>query len=144
MAKKDSQQPDKKNDSKYILSRILFAVLVISNIYLIYRVSENNIAVSNYNAGYSQRTGVGQFDSFWTKYIGGSKSSVSSYEDKLNTAYDSKISVDILLILDVVLVGAIYYLNRKPKPAPVEEDEDDWRFPRRSRRVGDKIRSRRR
>lgn len=143
MAKKNSQ-PDKKNDFKHILSRILFAVLVISNIYLIYRVSENNIAISNYNAGYSQRTGVGQLDSFWTKYIGGSKSSVSSYEDKLNTAYDSKISVDILLILDVVLVGAIYFLNKKPKPAPVEEDDDDLMTPRRTRRVGDKVRSRRR
>lgn len=142
MAKKNSQ-PDKKNDFKHILSRILFAVLVISNIYLIYRVSENNIAISNYNAGYSQRTGVGQLDSFWTKYIGGSKSSVSSYEDKLNTAYDSKISVDILLILDVVLVGAIYFLNKKPKPAPVEEDDDDLMTPRRTRRVGDKVRSRR-
>lgn len=143
MAKKNSQ-PDKKNDFKHILSRILFAVLVISNIYLIYRVSENNIAISNYNAGYSQRTGVGQLDSFWTKYIGGSKSSVSSYEDKLNTAYDSKISVDILLILDVVLVGAIYFLNKKPKPAPVEENDDDLMTPRRSRRVDDKVRSRRR
>ena len=144
MAKKNSQ-PDKKNDFKHILSRILFAVLVISNIYLIYRVSENNIAVSNYNAGYSQRTGVGQLDSFWTKYIGGSKSPISSYEDKLNAAYDSKISVDILLILDVVLVGAIYFLNRKPKPAPVEEDDDDWRIPRRTTRHTDnKTRSRRR
>lgn len=144
MAKKNSQQRDKKNDFNHILSRILFAVLVISNIYLIYRVSENNIAVSNYNAGYSQRTGVGQLDSFWTKYIGGSKSPISSYEDKLNTAYDSKISVDILLILDVVLVGAIYFLNKKPKPAPVEEDDDDWRISRRSRHTDNKIRSRRR
>ena len=35
---------------------------------------------------------------------------------------------------DIIIVGALIYLNRKPKPVPVAEDDDDWRNQRRGRK----------
>ena len=118
--------------TKQTITRILFAVLIVSNIYLIYRVYSNTMAIASYNANINQRTGVGQLESFWTKYIGGSKGS-GSYEDRQRAESDSQTVTSVLVVLDIVLVGAIYFLNRKPKPKPAPV-EDDWRSPRRSRR----------
>lgn len=120
--------------SKQTITRILFAVLIISNIYLIWRVNANTMSIAAYDAGINQRTGVGQLESFWTKYIGGSKGS-GSYEDRARAESDSQTTTNVLIIMDIVLVGAIYFLNKKPKPKPVPVEDDDWRkTPRRSRR----------
>lgn len=119
--------------SKYTISRIIFAVMILMNVYLIWRVNANTMAIASYDAGISQRSGVGKLESYWTKYIGGSKSAIS-YEDRERAESDSSTSVMILFILDIVCVGAIYVLNKKPKPAPVQEDDDDWRSPRRLKR----------
>ena len=118
--------------TKQTITRILLAILILTNIYLVYRVHSNIMSVAAYDAGINQRTGVGQLESFWTKYIGASKN-LSSYDDRTRAEADTRTVTNILIILDVVLVGGIYFLNRKPKvkPAPVE---DDWRVPRRSRR----------
>ncbi|MBQ3451136.1 MAG: hypothetical protein IJL12_05805 [Selenomonadaceae bacterium] len=118
--------------TKQMISRILIAILIISNIYLVYRVNSNTMAIASYDAGISQKTGVGKLESFWTKYIGGSKDA-TSYEDRERAEADSQTVTNILIVLDVVLVGAIYFLNRKPKPKPAPV-EDDWRNPRRGRR----------
>ena len=129
--------------SKHTISRIIFAVMIFTNIYLIWRVNANTMAIASYDAGISQRSGVGQLESFWTKYIGGSKSSIS-YEERERAESDSSTSVMMLFILDIVFVGAIYMLNKKPKPVPVEDDDDDWRVPRRGgRSIGNKMRSKR-
>ena len=130
MAKNDSQkQSDKTKPSgtKYTISRVLFAFMVISNIYLLYRVDSNNVAISNYNAGYSQRSGVGQMDSFWTKYIGGIKNPLSTYEDRIRTEEDSNNSMIFLIVMDAVLVGAIYWLNKTPKVTEPELTEEEKR-----------------
>ncbi|MBR0288352.1 MAG: hypothetical protein IJQ82_05180 [Selenomonadaceae bacterium] len=118
--------------TKKTISRILLAVLIISNIYLIWRVNSNTMSIASYDAGINQRTGVGRLESFWTNYIGGSKN-FSSYEDRSRAEADSQISTYVLIVLDIVLVGAIYVLNRKPKPKPAPVD-DDWRVSRRGRR----------
>ncbi|MBE8950350.1 MAG: hypothetical protein SR3Q1_07100 [Quinella sp. 3Q1] len=118
--------------TKQMISRILIAILIVSNIYLVYRVNSNTMSIAAYDAGINQRTGVGKLESFWTKYIGGSKD-LSSYEDKARAEADSQTVTKILIVLDVVLIGAIYFLNRKPKPKPAPV-EDDWRSPRRGRR----------
>ena len=118
--------------TKKNISRILLAILIVSNIYLIWRVNSNTMSIASYDAGINQRTGVGRLESFWTNYIGGSKN-FSSYEDRSRAESDSQTSTYVLIFLDVVLVGAIYFLNRKPKPKPAPV-EDDWRSPRRSRR----------
>ena len=119
--------------TKKMLTRILFAVLIISNVYLVWRVNANTMSISSYDAGISQRTGVGKLESFWTKYIGGSKNS-STYEDRERAEADSQTVTYVLIVLDVVLVGAMYFLNRKPKPKPAHVEDDDWRAPRRGRR----------
>ena len=140
MARKDSP---KKPDSppprgiKYTISRVLFAFLVLSNIYLLYRIDSNNVAISNYNAGYSQRSGVGRLDSFWTKYIGGIKNPLSSYEDRVRTEEDSDNAVMTLFVMDAVLVAAIYWLNKTPKvkePELTEEEKRRQRWERRNLR----------
>ena len=118
--------------SKKAITRILFAVLVISNIYLLLRVNSNTMSIISYNSEFSPRTSISKFDNFWVDSVGGSKSSIS-YEDKLRAENDSQIATYVLILLDVVLVGAIYFLNKKPKPKPAPV-EDDWRSPRRSRR----------
>ena len=119
--------------TKKMLTRILFAVLIVSNVYLLWRVNSNTMSIASYDAGISQRTGVGKLESFWTKYIGGSKNS-STYEDRERAEADSQTATYVLIVLDVVLVGAIYLLNRKPKPKPAPVEDDDWRAPRRGRR----------
>lgn len=119
--------------TKQTISRILLAILIVSNIYLIYRVNANTMSIAAYDAGISQRSGVGKLESFWTKYIGGSKNS-SSYEDRARAEADSQNATYVLIGLDIVLVGAIYLLNKKPKPKPAPVEDDDWRSPRSSRR----------
>ena len=119
---------------KKIISRILFVIMLITNIYLIYRVNANTMSIASYDAGINQRTGVGQLESFWTKYIGGSKGS-GTYEDKTRAESDSQTSTYVLIVLDVILIGAIYFLNKKPKPKPAPVEDDSWRrIPRRGRR----------
>lgn len=120
--------------TKKTISRILIAILIISNIYLVWRVNSNTMSIAAYDAGINQRTGVGKLESFWTKYIGGSKG-FGTYEDRSRAETDSKTVINILIVLDIVLVGAIYLLNRKPKPKPAPVEDDDWRRPRRSRRL---------
>ena len=119
--------------TKQNISRILLAVLIISNVYLLWRVHSNTMSIASYDAGINQRTGVGQLESFWTKYIGGSKG-FGTYEDRSRAESDSQTATNVLIILDIVLVGAIYFLNKKPKPKPAPVEDDDWRSPRRSRR----------
>ncbi|MBQ6759780.1 MAG: hypothetical protein IJP42_11970 [Selenomonadaceae bacterium] len=119
--------------NKQLVTRILIAILIISNLYLVWRVHSNIMSVAAYDAGISQRTGVGRLESFWTKYIGASKN-LSSYEERTRAESDSQTATNVLIFLDVVLIGGIYFLNRKPKPKPAPVDEDDWRSPRRSRR----------
>ena len=119
--------------NKQLVTRILIAILIISNLYLVWRVHSNIMSVAAYDAGINQRTGVGQLESFWTKYIGASKN-LSSYEDRERAESDSQTATKVLIFLDVVLIGGIYFLNRKPNPKPVIDDEDDWRSPRRARR----------
>ena len=119
--------------TKQTISRILIAVLIVSNIYLVWRVNSNTMSIASYDAGISQRSGVGRLESFWTKYIGGSKN-FSSYEDRERAEADSQTVTSILFIMDIVLVGAIYFLNKKPKAKPVVDEEEEWRKSRRSRR----------
>ena len=118
--------------TKKMLTRILIAVLIVSNIYFVYRVNANTMSIAAYDAGINQRTGVGKLESFWTKYVGGSKDT-STYEDRQRAESDSQTIIKVLVVLDVVLVGAMYLLNRKPKPKPAPV-EDDLRSPRRRRR----------
>ena len=120
--------------TKQMISRILLAILIISNIYLLWRVNSNTMSIAAYDAGINQRTGVGKLESFWTKYIGGSKG-FGTYEDRSRAEADSQTATNVLIVLDIVLVGAIYILNRKPKPKPAPVEDDDWRRPRRSRRL---------
>ena len=119
---------------KKIISRILLAIMIITNIYLIYRINSNTMSIASYDAGINQRTGVGQLESFWTKYIGGSKG-FSTYEDRERAESDSQTSTYVLFVLDVVLIGAIYFMNKKPKPKPVPVEDDSWnKLSRRGRR----------
>lgn len=120
--------------SKQMISRILIAIMVVVNVFLVYRVSSNNMTIASYDAGISQRNGVGKLESFWTKYIGGSKDSSVTYEDRENAEFDSTISIALLFVLDIAFAGALYTLNKKPKPAPVPDDYDEWPGQRRSRR----------
>lgn len=119
--------------SKQTISRIILAVMIVANIYLVYRVDANNTAITSYDAGISQRSGVGKLESFWTKYVGGSKDSSMTYEDRDNAANDSSFSIGLMFVLDIIAVAALYMLNKKPKPAPVQDDDDDWRRSSRSR-----------
>ena len=119
--------------NKQLVTRILIAILIISNLYLVWRVHSNIMSVAAYDAGINQRTGVGQLESFWTKYIGASKN-LSSYEERTRAESDSQTATNVLIFLDIVFIGGIYFLNRKPKPKPAPVDEDDWRSPRRARR----------
>ena len=108
--------------------------MVIANVYLIWRINSNTMSMASYDAGISQRSGVGKLESFWTGYVGASKNESTTYEDRANAESDSTYSIIILVLLDIAGFGALYVLNRKPKPAPVQDD-DDWRVPRRGRRL---------
>lgn len=119
--------------TKKNISIALAVVMILVNVYLVMRINANTMSIASYDAGISQRNGVGKLESFWTSYVGGSKDSSFSAEDKANAEADSTYSIMILVVLDIAGLGALYMLNRKPKPAPVQED-DDWRIPRRGRR----------
>jgi len=120
--------------TKKNISIALLVLMILSNIYLVFRVNSNTMSIASYDAGISQRTGVGRMESFWTKYIGGSKNSSTTYEDRQRAESDSNNSIILLFGIDIVFIAALYFLNRKPKPAPVQNDEDDFRNPRRGRR----------
>ena len=121
--------------TKRQISIAITVLIILTNIYLIWRVNSNTMAIASYDAGINQNTGVGRMESYWTKYIGASKNSATTYEDRLNAESDSNFSIGALIVLDIVFIGALVYLNRKPKPVPVQSDsEDDWRSERRGRR----------
>lgn len=123
--------------TKQNISRILLAVLILVNVYAIYRINSNATISSSYDAGYSRRTGVGQLDSFWSKYTGNAKRFEITYEDKLKAEDDSTNVMIVLGVIDVVLVGALYLLNKKPaapKPRPLTvEERRELRFERKRR-----------
>lgn len=120
--------------SKKSISIAIVIFMVITNVYLIMRINANTMSMTSYDAGISQRSGVGKLESFWTGYVGGSKDSSFTAEDRANAESDSTYSIIILVVLDIACFGALYKLNHKPKPAPVQDD-DDWRIPRRGRRL---------
>lgn len=122
--------------TKRNISIALLVLMIITNVYLILRVNSNNMRVASYDAGISQRSGVGKLESYWTKYIGASKDSSLSYEDRANAESDSTYSIMLLFILDIVFVAAIFKLNKKPKPvaAPLTEEEEFERERRARRR----------
>lgn len=120
--------------TKRNVSIAIIVFMILANIYLVLRVNSNIMSVAAYDAGISQRTGVGKLESFWTKYIGASKDFNATYEDRARAEADTTRTVTILFVMDVVCVGALYVLNRKPKPVPVATDDDEWPGDRRSRR----------
>lgn len=121
--------------TKKNLSIALLVVMVLTNVYLIWRVNSNTMAVASYDAGISQRTGVGKLESYWTKYIGGSKNSATTYEDRLNAEADSTHSIIALFVLDAIFIAVLFKLNQKPKPVKAKlTREEEWKRERRSRR----------
>ena len=124
--------------TKKTFSRILFAIMILANIYLIYRINSNTMTIQSYDAGISQRTGVGRLESFWTKYVGGTKDNAVTYDDRNRAEADSNNSMIVLIVLDAVLIGTLYFLNRKPKekPAPplTVEERREQRLARKRRR----------
>ena len=124
--------------TKKTFSRILFAIMILANIYLIYRINSNTMTIQSYDAGISQRTGVGRLESFWTKYVGGTKDNAVTYDDRNRAEADSNNSMIVLIVLDAVLIGTLYFLNRKPKekPAPplTVEERRERRLERKRRR----------
>ena len=118
--------------TKKNISIALLVLMVITNAYLIWRVNSNTMTIASYNSGLSQRNGVGQMESYWTKYIGASKNSAMSYESRAEAEADSTHSIFVLFILDIVLIGAIFKLNQKPKPVEVPlTREEEWERERR-------------
>ncbi|MCR5833813.1 MAG: hypothetical protein K6G55_04105 [Selenomonadaceae bacterium] len=118
---------------KRYISIALVIFMLLTNIYLVLRVSGNNMTITSYDGGISQRNGVGQFESFWTKYVGGSSSNISA-GDYNKAKDDNNFSITVLFILDIVIIGGLVYLNRTPKPTPTPKDRDeDLRLPRRRR-----------
>ena len=121
--------------TKKNLSIGLLVLMILTNVYLIWRVNSNTMTIASYDAGISQRTGVGKLETFWTKYIGGSKNSATTYEDRLNAEDDSNYSIIALFVLDAIFVAVLFKLNQKPKPTGVKiTADDDWEMERRSRR----------
>ena len=119
--------------TKKNISIAVLVVMVITNVYLIYRVNANTMSIAAYDAGISQRTGVGRMETFWTKYIGGSKDSSLSYEDRANAEADSNNSIIVLFVLDIIFIAALYKLNKKPKPVEVPlTREEEWERERRA------------
>ncbi len=113
----------------------LLVLMILTNVYLIWRVNSNTMAIASYDAGISQRTGVGKLETFWTKYIGGSKNSATTYEDRLNAEDDSTYSIIALFVLDAIFVAVLFKLNQKPKATGVKITADEeWERERRSRR----------
>ena len=120
--------------TKRTASIAIVVFMILTNIYLIWRVNSDTMAAAAYDAGINERTGVGQLESYWTKYIGASKNFSATYEDRERAEADSSRSIMILFVLDVVCVAGLYVLNRKPKPVPVANDDDEWPGARRGRR----------
>ena len=123
--------------TKQNISRILLAVLIVVNVYAIYRIHSNMTISSSYDAGHSQRTGVGQLENFWANYTGNTKNFEITYEDKLKADSDSNTAMIVLGVLDVVLIGALYLLNKKPAAPPPRpltvEERRELRFERKRR-----------
>ena len=120
--------------TKRNISIAIIVFMILTNIYLVLRVNSNTMSIASYDAGINQRTGVGRLESYWTKYIGASKNFNATYEDRERAESDSTRSIMILFVLDIVCIGALYMLNRKPKPVPVAVDDDDvWPGERRGR-----------
>ncbi|MBQ7454685.1 MAG: hypothetical protein IJS69_06525 [Selenomonadaceae bacterium] len=120
--------------TKRNISIAIVVLTVLANIYLIWRIHSNTMAMMSYDAGISQRTGVGKMESFWTKYTGASKNSSTTYESRADAEADSNRSIVLLIVLDIAIAGALIYLNKKPKPKPVHIDDDEWPDERRARR----------
>ncbi|MBR4904603.1 MAG: hypothetical protein IKZ53_08005 [Selenomonadaceae bacterium] len=113
--------------TKKNISIALLVLMVLSNVYLVFRVNSNNVTIASYNSGLSQRNGVGQMESYWTKYIGASKNSSLSYEDRANAEADSTYSIIALFVLDAIFIGTLYKLNKKAKPVEVPlTREQEW------------------
>lgn len=113
----------------------LLVVMILTNVYLIWRVNSNTMAIASYDVGISQRTGVGKLETFWTKYIGGAKNSATTYEDRVNAEADSNHSIIALFVLDAIFVAVLFKLNKKPKPVKVQlTPEEEWERERRARR----------
>ena len=121
--------------TKKQISIAVVVLMILMNIYLILRVNSNTMSIASYDAGINQQTGVGKLDSFWTKYVGASKNSFTTYEDRSKAESDSNFSIIALFVLDIAGAVALYMLNKKPKPVPVQSDEEeDWRSQRRGSR----------
>ena len=121
--------------TKKNLSIAVLVLMILTNVYLIWRVNSNTMTIASYDAGISQRTGVGKLESYWTKYIGGSKNSSMTYEDRAAAEDDSTYSIIALFVLDIIFVAAIFQLNKKPKPAKVQlTPEEEWERERRAMR----------
>ncbi len=120
--------------TKKQISTGIIAFMILMSIYLVWRVNSNTMSIASYDAGINQQTGVGKLESFWTKYVGASKNSLTTYEDREDAEADSNYSIIALIVIDIGGAVALYMLNKKPKPVPVQTEEDDWRTQRRSSR----------
>ncbi|MBR4152219.1 MAG: hypothetical protein IKT98_04610 [Selenomonadaceae bacterium] len=121
--------------TKKNISIALLIFMVITNVYLIWRVNSNTMKIVSYDAGISQRTGVGKLDTYWTKYLGGEKNSSITYEDRAKAEVDSNHTIMLLFFLDLIFVTAIFRLSKKPKPKPVKLNRDEeWERERRAMR----------
>ncbi len=124
--------------SKKQISWLLLLVMLLANVYLVFRISNNSTTISSYDAGISQRSKVGQLESFWTKYTGGAKNFEITYEHKLKAESDTDTSLIVLVVLDAVFIGALYFLNKKPAVAPPPplsiEERREQRFERKRRK----------
>ena len=120
--------------TKRHISIAVVVLMILTNIYLILRVNSNTMSIASYDAGLPQQSSIGKLESFWTSYVGASKNSMTTYEDREDAEADSNYSIIALFVIDIVGAAALYMLNRKPKPVPVEGEEDDWRAQRRERR----------
>ena len=120
--------------TKKQISTGIIAFMILMSIYLVFRVNSNTMSIASYDAGINQQTGVGKLESFWTKYVGASKNSLTTYENREDAEADSNYSIIALMVIDIGGAVALYMLNRKPKPVPVQSEEDDWRSQRRSSR----------
>ena len=120
--------------TKKQISWLLIVIMLLANAYLIFRISNNSTTISSYDAGISQRSRVGQLESFWTKYTGGKKNFEITYENKLKAESDTDICIIVLVVLDAILIGALYKLNKKPAVAPppplTVEERREQRFAR--------------
>ena len=124
--------------TKKQISRLLLVIMLLANVYLVFRISNNSTISSSYDAGISQRSKVGQLESFWTKYTGGAKNFEITYENKLKAEGDTEMCLIVLGLLDAVLIGALYKINKKPAVAPppplTVEERRELRFERKRRK----------